>query len=357
MNRASALYQLFLLRLRDFFREPAAVLWVYGFPLFLAVTLGLAFARTGPDALLAPAEAPIAIYTELPPTESLSGEASALARHLKNHAMATEMVSREVGLAHLRSGKASLYIEPTPAQYEYYFDPMRQDCLLARYHVDDIVQRWKNTPTWKTVNHHASEPGDRYIDFLIPGLIGFNLLTTGLWGVGFVIVDLRVRKLLKRFLATPMRRGDFLLAIVGSRLLFLLPEALALVLAGAIFFGVPQRGHPVTLAIVLLLGGSAFIGISLLLACRAQSVETVSGLINVISMPLWMFSGTFFSAERFPAAAQPIIQLSPLTHLNEALRSVMLDGASLAQIAVQLGILAGWAAITLFLAIKWFRWS
>jgi ABC-type multidrug transport system permease subunit len=206
------------------------------------------------------------------------------------------------------------------------------------------------------MDHPVSEPGDRYIDFLIPGLMGFNLMSGGLWGVGWVVVDLRARKLLKRFLATPMRRSDFQLAIVSSRLVFLVPEMLVLAVAGYLLFGVPLHGDPLTLALAVLAGGAAFAGLGLLLACRMERIETVSGVVNVIAMPLWMFSGTFFAAERFPAAVQPLIQASPLTHLNAALRAIMLEGADLTAVGWHLAILAAWAAATLWLGCHWFRW-
>jgi ABC-type multidrug transport system permease subunit len=352
MNRRSALGQLFLLRLRDFFRKPAAVMWVYGFPLFLAITLGLAFSGSGPDAPMSPGEAPVAIRTDRDPDA-----AEALGRQLRDRGLEVRQVHGEAGRHTLRSGRVSLVIDPASGGYDYYFDPARSDSLLARYRVDNLIQRWKGgASAWPTTDHQSSEPGDHYIDFLIPGLTGFNLMSGGLWAVGFVVVDVRVRKLLKRFLATPMRRGDCLLSVVDSRLLFLLPEMLVLVLAGWLLFGVPVRGDPLMLALVVLVGGAAFAGVGLLLACRTERVETVSGLINVLSMPLWMFSGTFFSAGRFPAAAQPLIQASPLTHLNEALREVMLDGASLAQVSWRLAILPGWTAVSSCLVLRWFRW-
>jgi ABC-type multidrug transport system permease subunit len=145
-----------------------------------------------------------------------------------------------------------------------------------------------------------NEPGSRYIDFLVPGLVGMSLMGGGLWGVGFVIVDMRVRKLLKRFLATPMRRTDFLLAVVGSRLVFVFPEMLLLGLLGTLAFGMPLRGNVLTATLVVLVGGATFCGLGLLLACRTQKTETVSGLIQLLALPMWMLSGTFFSSARFP---------------------------------------------------------
>src|SRR5262249_10216772 len=146
----------------------------------------------------------------------------------------------------------------------------------------------------------VTQPGSRYIDFLIPGLMGMNLMGGGLWGVGFVLVDMRVRKLLKRLAATPMHRGDFLLSILTARMVFLIPDMLILLLVGWLAFGVPMAGDPATLALVILLGAAAFSGIGLLVACRAEKIETISGLMNLVMLPMWLLSGVFFSSKRFP---------------------------------------------------------
>jgi ABC transporter DrrB family efflux protein len=224
--------------------------------------------------------------------------------------------------------------------------------------VDAVVQPWKTgRGDWPTQDMLAQEPGNRYIDFLLPGLMGLNMMGGGLWGVGFVLVDMRVRKLLKRLLATPMRREDFLLAILSARMVFLFPEMLFLVLVGRLGFGVPLRGNPLTLALVIVVGAAAFAGIGLLVACRADKTETVSGLMNLVMLPMWLLSGTFFSSKRFPEVVQPIVQALPLTQLNDALREVMLEGASVTEVGWRLAALAAWGVVTFVLALRWFRWQ
>jgi ABC-type multidrug transport system permease subunit len=168
---------------------------------------------------------------------------------------------------------------------------------------------------------------------------------------------MRVRKLMKRLLATPMRRGDFLLSVLVARLVFLLPEMLLLVLVGVLGFGVPIRGGWLPLVVTILIGAAAFSGIGLLVACRTSKTETVSGIINLVMLPMWLLSGVFFSSRRFPEAAQPFIQALPLTQLNNALRATMLEGASLAGLVLPLAILGGYAVLTYALALRWFRWQ
>jgi ABC-type multidrug transport system permease subunit len=352
MSRWRALLQLSLARVREFYREPVALFWVYGFPAFLAVALGLAFGSGMPTMPLGADRAPVAVVPD-----GDSEEARALRDELAAEGVAVQLMPEEPARRQLRDGAVGLVVVAGSRGCDYYFDPERPGSALLRYRVDAVVQRrHASPPAWPTADHTVRAPGDRYIDFLIPGLMGFNILTGGLWGVGFVIVDLRVRQLLKRFLATPMRRSDFLLSIIGSRLVFLFPEMAALVLVGRLGFGTPLRGSLAALALVVLLGGAAFAALGLLLACRTERIETASGLINLLVLPLWMFSGTFFSTERFPAALQPLIRASPLTHLNEALRDVMLDGASVPQIGAHLAVLAAWAVGPFLLGLRWFRW-
>ena len=240
----------------------------------------------------------------------------------------------------------------------YQFDPTRPEGVLARGKVDDTLQRaaGRKDPL-PAVDREVDEPGGRYIDFLIPGLIGMSLMGGGLWGVGFATVDLRIRKVLKRFLATPMRKGDYLAAILVSRLILLVPEMFVLLLFAWLAFGVVIQGSIVAVSVLILLGALMFAGIGLLVACRAQTLETVSGLMNLVMLPMWVLSGIFFSSERFPEAARPFIQALPLTPLINSLRSVSLEGASLASQWPQALVLATWAIVSFLLALRWFRWA
>ncbi len=171
-----------------------------------------------------------------------------------------------------------------------------------------------------------TENGSRYIDFLIPGLIGQNTMGGGLWGVGFLIVNFRIAKLLKRFMATPMPRRDFLLAILGARLTFLIPDVGVLLALGYFGFGMPVRGSLALVILIEVVGALAFAGIGLLIASRTKTTETVSGLMNLVMLPMWIFSGLFFSSERFTGPIQYFVQALPLTQLLNALRAVILEG-------------------------------
>jgi ABC-type multidrug transport system permease subunit len=244
------------------------------------------------------------------------------------------------------------------ATYTFLFDPSRPESSLARQRVDDILQRaaGRKDPIG-TAETHVTEPGARYIDFLVPGLLGMNLMGSGLWGVGFVIVDMRVKKLLKRLLATPLKRTDFLWSMIGARLFFVVPELLIILGASALIFRVPVKGSLLSILGISLLGAVCFSGLGLLVASRAQRIETVSGLMNLVMLPMWLLSGIFFSPDRFPDLLQPLVQALPLTQLNFALRAAILEGASLASLWWRLLSLVAWGGVSFVLALRWFRWN
>jgi ABC-type multidrug transport system permease subunit len=224
--------------------------------------------------------------------------------------------------------------------------------------VDDVLQRGKGrADVAKVGEQQVTEPGARYVDFLVPGLIGMNLMGSGLWGLGFTVVIARSRKLLKRFAATPMRRSHYLLSFILSRLVFLVLEVGAVVLFAIVAFGFTVRGSWLSVALVTMLGGFTFSGLGLLVAARPTTIEGVSGLMNFIMLPMWLLSGTFFSSERFPQVLQPFIQALPLTALNNALRALMNEGASLSSNWISIAILLAWCVVSFLVALRIFRWQ
>ena len=339
--------QLTAVRFREFIREPEAVFWTLVFPLLLAAGLGVAFRQRPKETV------PVVIVR--------SPRAAALDSALRaTPGLAPEVMSEaEAGRA-LETGETALVVAASSSggdSVEYRFDEARPEARTARLLADDALQALAGRRDPLAVrDRQVSERGARYIDFLIPGLLGMNLMGSGIWGVGYAIVDARRKRLLKRLVATPMRRADYLASFLLSRLGLLLLEVIALVGFGALVFDVPLRGSVLALALVCLLGALAFGGLGLLIASRAQTIEGVSGLMNLVMMPMWIFSGVFFSSSNFPDAAQPLIKALPLTALNDALRANMLRGAGLLEIVPELGIIAAWMALGFVLALRWFRW-
>ena len=342
------LIELTTMRVREFLREKEAVFWVFVFPVLMTFALGIAFRNTAPDKTFVAIEG-----------DAQSASVSELANVLTHSAdFNASVLSSDEATRALRSGKVSIVVKPTENDYSLRFDPTRPESRTAKLIVDDVLQRAKGRTDVVTVaEEKVTETGARYVDFLVPGLIGMNLMGSGLWGLGFTIVIARSRKLLKRFAATPMRRSHYLLSFMLSRLIFLLLEVAAVVAFAWLVFGFTVRGSWLSVSLIVLLGGFAFSGIGLLVAARPTTIEGVSGLMNFIMLPMWLLSGTFFSSERFPQVFQPFIKALPLTAINTLLRAVMNEGTSLWSNWTNVAILLFWLMISFVVALKIFRWQ
>ena len=348
-GRWSGYLHLLLARMLELKREPEVVFWVFVFPLLLAVGLGVAFRNKPGEA----SSVAIVQGVEAQQAQSL------LTRSPQHASFKISIQDEQTSRKGFRLGKYDLVIESDEnGGLQYLYDPARPESVLAREEVDDALQSAagrKNVIATSVVT--SSDPGSRYIDFLIPGLLGMNLMNSGMWGIGFALVDMRQRKLLKRFVGTPMRRGDFLLALMSSRLVLMIIEIGLLLTLGVLVFHMKVLGSLFAILMVGAIGAIAFGGIGLLTASRAQKIESVSGLMNLVMMPMWIFSGVFFSYERFPPVIQPLIKLLPLTALNDALRASILEGTPLIHQWSRLIILIVWGSISFALALRWFRWT
>ena len=342
------LVELTATRVREFLREREAVFWVFVFPVLMTFALGIAFRNTAPDKTL--------VAIEGTATDAkVSATANMLSR--SPDITATVLSPNDAAQA-LRSGKVSIVVRPENDTFAYRFDPTRPESRTARLLVDDVLQRGKGRADVVNAGEEkVTEPGARYVDFLVPGLIGMNLMGSGLWGLGFTVVIARSRKILKRFAATPMRRSHYLLSFMLSRLVFLVLEVAAVIVFAWLVFGFTVRGSWLSVALITMLGGFTFSGIGLLVAARPTTIEGVSGLMNFIMLPMWLLSGTFFSSERFPHILQPFIQALPLTALNNALRALMNEGASLSSNWLPIAILLAWCVASFVVALKIFRWQ
>jgi ABC-2 type transport system permease protein len=366
MLRNSPFFQLYRARLREFWRQPARIFWVYGFPTLLAVLLGFAFQSRPPapiqvDLVEGPHAAPI--------VRAIEGHNQRLAEAKQSPGKPAVPLpqilivkgSEAEANKRLNTGKAVLEIIPTgETTWTYRYDPTRPEAASARQVVDDALEiaagrEDKRSPT----DDPVTEPGSRYIDFLIPGLIGVNAMGGGLWGIGFYLVNLRIGKLLKCYVATPMPRRDFLGAILASRLTFLIPDVTILLLLGTLAFRMPIRGNLLLFFLIDVVGALAFAGIGLLVASRTSTTEAVSGLMNLVMLPMYLLSGVFFDSDRFGQGAQWLIQALPLTQLVKGLRLVLLEGAGPTDqgVILAIAILAAWAAGTFFVALRIFRWN
>lgn len=348
-TRLAAIRQLALMRLRLFYREPGAMFWTFGFPLVLSLILGVAFRNRPPEAVV--------VAVEAPADAPLSRAEHAFAVLAAEKDVEPKRMSPPEAAVALRSGKVSLVVVPRAEGYAYRYDETRPESRLARVVTDAALQRGEGRKdVFVAEPQLVTEPGARYIDFLVPGLIGFGLMSTGLWGIGFSLAEMRTKKLLKRLMGTPMRRTDFLFSFLVVRAFLLTSELPPLLLFARFVFDVRIQGSLVALGVIALVGGLTFAVMGLLLASRAESPQVVSGLINVVSFPMYLCSGVFFASTKFPDAIQPVIRALPLTALNDALRAVMIDGASLASVSDKVAVCGAWGVGCFVLALRLFKW-
>ena len=343
----SALAELVRVRVREFIREPEAVFWTFVFPLLLAAGLGIAFRNRPPETVR------VAVVGTSP-----DAQRTVLALRASKELIVEMVADDSTANRALHTATVALVIgTDAGGGIEYRFDPSRPDARSARALVNDQLQRTAGRNDPIAVRDAAVVArGSRYIDFLIPGLLAMNIMGSGVWSIAFSIVTARNKKLLKRLIATPMSRGQYLLSFLVSRLAFLVTEVVVLVGFGALVFDVPMRGSFVTLSVICLLSALAFSAIGLLVASRARTVEAVSGLANLVMLPMWIFSGIFFSSSNFPTAFQSVIRALPLTATVDALRAAMLQGASLPSLGSELAIISGWLVVAFVVALRIFRW-
>jgi ABC-type multidrug transport system permease subunit len=338
------LVELTRMRFREFTREPEALFWAFAFPVLMACALAVAFRTQAPQPI------PIGVLAG-------EGEAALVATLRGDAGLAVKAIEPGEVDRVLRNGTVHLVVVPG-APPTYRFDPARPETRLARMAADAAIQRAAGRTDVIAPKDDTRVPrGSRYIDWVVPGLLGMNIMGTGMWSIGFSIVFARTRKLLKRLIATPMRRGHYLLSHLCARLVFLALEVGVLLGFSVLVLGTPVNGSLAELAAICLLGAFAFGGLGLLVASRARTIEAVSGLMNVVMLPMWLLSGVFFSSENFPDAMQPIIRVLPLTALNQALRGNLIDGSVLLALWPQVAVLLFWSVVSFVVALRVFRWQ
>jgi len=336
----SSLFQLTAMRIRLFLREPEAIFWTFCFPILLAVGLGIAFRNRPADVL------------------QVGATTTQLTQALADDKGLTAATMDEVRGAHaLATGQILLLAIQRTDGIEYKFDDTNPDARTARLVADLAIQKAAGRQDAVRANDQlVHETGARYIDFVVPGLLGMNLMMSAMWSLCFAVVDARQKKLLKRMVASPMPRWQFLASFLFSRLVLLIIEVAVFLGFAGLAFGVPFRGSLWELGLVCVLTSLAFSAMGLLCSSRAKTIEAASGLVNLVMLPMWILSGIFFSATRFPAAIQPLVRALPLTAAIDALRGNMLQGLTLGQQAAPVAILLAWLVVPFAVSLWIFRW-
>jgi ABC-2 type transport system permease protein len=342
----NSLWQLVTVRFKEYTREPEALFWSFGFPILLALGLGIAFRAKPADVVH------VAVANNGPRGQPL---ATAIRR---DPGLSVELLSPDSAATALRTGRVALIVAPNGVDgVQYQYDDTRPDARTARLMVNDAVQRGAGRGDLLPIaEQHVRERGSRYIDFVVPGLLGMTIMGGGIWGLGYSIVDQRRKNLLKRLVATPMSRAEYLGSYVISRLVMLTIEVVVLLGFSIALFGVPMRGSWLSIATIIVVSALAFGGFGLLIASRSRTIEGVSGLMNLSMLPMWVLSGVFFSSENFPHVVQPFIKALPLTATNDALRASMLRGDALATLWPQMAVLGTWLIVCFAIALRIFRW-
>jgi ABC-type multidrug transport system permease subunit len=342
----NSLWQLITVRFKEYTREPEALFWSFGFPILLAIGLGIAFRSKPADVVH------VAVVSNGPRATPL---VDAIRRY---PGLSVEELSPDSAATALRTGRVAVVVAANSINgLEYQYDDTRPDSRSARLMVNDAIQRGAGRgDVLPVAERFVREPGSRYIDFVVPGLLGMTIMGGGIWGLGYSIVDQRRKNLLKRLVATPMSRAEYLASYIVSRLVMLTIEGVVLLGFSNLIFGVPMRGSVASIVGIIVVSALAFGGLGLLIASRCKTIEGVSGLMNLSMLPMWVLSGVFFSSENFPRVVQPFIKALPLTATNDALRATMLRGIELPSLWPQLAVLAAWMVVCFGIALRIFRW-
>lgn len=336
-------------RWREFRREPSAFFWVMFMPVVWMLALGFAFSKPHPETYgvgwLKPS---VETSWTLIIHDSLSQDPQLKLREGEKSELETQM----------KRGEISLIVSTAADQNMLYtLDPANPEAVRAKGHVDDRVQRVSGRQdTVRTAEDTVKAEGGRYVDFLIPGLLGLSIMTSSLFGVGMTIVSNRKENLLKRYLATPLRAYEYIVSHVFGRMIVLFAEFFAVMFVGFLIFRFKVYGNFLAYFFLAVLGAGAFTSIALLCASRTKSIPMISGLTNIISLPMMMLSGVFFSKNNFPDWLRQATEFLPLTALNDALRKIALEGLSIQSLGFEISVLCVYLVLPAILTHRLFRW-
>ncbi len=351
----NAFLNLINMQIKEFFREPETLFWAVLFPVALAGILGLAFMQQDQNKRsvgvveTAPAARAAMLKPWTEPLTEAQGKREAIFdfHTYPTHALAIRAIQR---------GEVPLFLETSPAgEPVYHFDAKNAEAQLTHLLLERERLRHSGQLRAGSVQPLVA-PGTRYIDFLIPGLIAMGILNSSIWGIGWTLIERRMKKLLRRMVASPMKRTEFLLSFFITRLGLSLFEFLVLFTFATLVFHVHMQGSVWAFALVFLSGNLAFGGVAVLMASRADNSQVGNGLLNAITIPMMIMSGIFFSYQNFPAWMIPIVKFLPLTVLADAMRKIFVEGAGLASVAVPCLIMVAIGSACFALGQKLFKW-
>ena len=371
MNRITnhQLYRLIAAHFMEIIREPSVIFWGVVFPILMAWGLGIAFTQKGG------VQAKLAIVKEI--IEKDQNHQTKLIAYLSTNAVMKDssysivLKNEKLGDATLtfvetswsnafsllKKGKVSVIIEDQPTVSKYHFDPANAEAKAAYQLASNLAAGGQLS---YAANQSDIEPftisGTRYVDFLIPGLLAMGIMMACSWGISYTIIERRSKKLLRRMVATPMKKSNLLFALITARFSMNLAEALLLFLFGWFYFGVKVQGSWPALIVLFIAGNIAFSGISILVSSRTSNTEVGNGLINAIVTPMMVVSGVFFSYHNFPDWTLPVIQYLPLTMIADSFRSIFNEGAGFLDVWREALVLTVIGTVSFIIGLKVFKW-
>lgn len=338
------------LQIKEFYREPEVLFWSVLFPLALSAVLGFAFSQQGvkKSNVALVDNAYTATHTGIARLQSQPFDSAS------NRQINLVNVKQDQAFIKLRRGEVDLVLQPAENnRIIYHLDPANEEAYLQYL----LLEKKLQLPQGAASSVKAvSTPGSRYIDFLIPGMIAFGLMNSCIWGIGWNLIELRIKKLLRRMVATPMSKAAFLLAQFTTRLMITFFENMLLILLAFLVFDLRIQGNLLNVFLLFIAGNIAFGGIAILIASRPERNQVGSGIINFVTLTLTILSGVFFSYTNFPEWAVKIIRYAPLTLLVDGFRSVFNEGADFSQIAIQVLLLLGYGALSFIIGLRVFKW-
>jgi len=371
--RKNQLYHLVAAHSREVSRQPAVLFWGIIFPILIALGLGVAFTRKTEtvrnvavieQVTNGPGISAIDRFLEERTTRTSSGETDPRAYRLtlNNEKLGdtTFVFTRTdwpTAMIQLKRGRVAVVMDAEEdGTVVYHFDPMNPDAQLTYLKLSRLAGGEAPPGTTGQDVAPLTLAGTRYIDFLIPGLISMGIMMSCMWGLGYGMIDKRAKKLLRRMVATPMKKSYFLIAQMSVRIGMNFVESGLLFLAALLIFDISIQGSIPALLLVFLAGNIAFGGLAILTASHTANTEVGNGLINAVVMPMTVLSGIFFSYQNFPDWSIPIIQVFPLTLLADGLRSVFIEGAGIADIAIPATAMLGMGVVFFAAGLKVFKW-
>ncbi len=363
------LIQLILVRFREFVREPGVVFWSVIFPVSMAWVLGVAFSKKGElvqtiavvqndsrrnDKLREFLAGTKAV------TDTASGDTTGYLKEIVNEKIGKSIyrflsTSWDSAILMVKRGQTAVMIKESEDSLYYYFDPKsteaRLNYLIISSSINDEAFKYETASIRPLVT-----AGTRYIDYLVPGLIALGIMNSILWGISYTLIEMRSRKLMRRMIATPMKKSHFLISHFTSRLSLTIIEAFILITFSWFYFRLSVQGSVIALIMMFLAGNICFTGIAVLISSRTSSSNIGNGLINFVSMPMMILSGIFFSYHNFPDFIIPVIQKLPLTILADSIRSIFIEGSGVKDIFPEFIVLSAIGLLFSFLGLRIFKW-